>query len=212
MYLVTLVIVLALCVRAVSAEGRWKPASWPFLPQAMLAVLFLLPAYQYTPLNPAAAQDPSLTLPGRPEVQATLTAIRTQVAGASRTGEVLFMDQRQLLTFGYVGGVAFVPEYEKKYMMDQALAGNAGYFQPYYRDLAKRRFSLILTEPLHLRLRENIGGVFSEENDAWVKWVSEPTLCFYEPVATYIEAGVQLLVPRPSPVGCEAYLSNGNQP
>ncbi len=212
MYLVTLVILLAICIQAVSAEGRWKPAAWPFLPQAMLAVLLLLPAYRFTPLNPAAAQDPSLTLPEQSAVEAALTGIRAQVAAASQAGEVLFMDQRQLLTFGYVRGVPFVPEYEKKYMMDQALAGNSRYFQPYYRDLANQRFSLILTEPLHLRLREDTGGVFSEENDAWVKWVSEPTLCFYAPVATYIQAGVQLLVPRPSPIGCEAYRAGGNPP
>jgi len=212
MYLVTLVILLAMCIRAASAKGKWNPATWPFLPQAMLAVLLLLPAYRFTPFNPAAAQDPSLTLPERSAVEAALTAVRAKVAAASQTGEVLFMDQRQLLTFGYVRGVPFVAEYEKKYMMDQALAGNSGYFQPYYGDLTNRRFSLILTEPLHLRLREDTGGMFSEENDAWVKWVSEPTLCFYEPVATYIQAGVQLLVPRRSPIGCEAYLPSGNPP
>ena len=212
LYLVTLAILLVLCVRAVAAEGKWNPAAWPFVPRAMLVILFLLPANRFSPLNPAAAQDPALLLPGKSNAEAVLTTIQEQVASASQTGEVLFMDQRQLLTFGYVRGVPFVPEYEKKYMMDQALADNSQYFQPYYRDLAGRRFSLILTEPLHLRLRVETGGVFWEENDAWVKWVSQPTLCFYEPVATYLQAGVQLLVPRQSPVGCDVYLSKESQP
>lgn len=114
------------------------------------------------------------------------------------------MDQRQLLTFGYVKAIAFVPEYEKKYMMDQAMAGNGEYFLPYYQDLARKRFALIVTEPLKVNLKEN--GVFSEENDAWVVWVSAPTLCFYEPIMTDKSVGVQMLVPRQNPTGCEKYL------
>ena len=40
------------------------------------------------------------------------------------SGEVLFMDQRQLLTFGYITDVPLVPDYEKKVMMNEALSGN----------------------------------------------------------------------------------------
>jgi hypothetical protein len=101
--------------------------------------------------------------------------------------------------------VPFVAEYEKKYMMDQAMASNAIYFKQYYRDLAAGRFSLIVTEPLKVALKTE-GGVFSEENDLWVIWVSAPTLCFYEPIMDDRNVGVMLLVPRENPVGCEKYL------
>ncbi len=37
---------------------------------------------------------------------------------------------------------------------------------------------------------------FGNENDAWVKWVSIPVLCYYEPIETFREAGLELLVPR----------------
>jgi hypothetical protein len=110
-----------------------------------------------------------------------------------------------LLTFGAVEAIPFIPAYEKKYMMDQSLAANAAYFQPYYRDLAKARFALIITEPLRTGLKGQ-DGVFSEENDAWVKWVSAPTLCFYEPIMTDKSVGVQLLVPRQAPKNCDKYL------
>jgi hypothetical protein len=89
-------------------------------------------------------------------------------------------------------------------MMDQAMASNESYFRPYYQDLADQRFSLIVTEPLKVGLKNT--GVFSEENDLWVKWVSEPTLCFYEPVVTDKAVGVQMLVPRKDITGCEKYL------
>jgi len=115
------------------------------------------------------------------------------------------MDQRQLLTFGYVPAIPFVAEYEKKFMMDQAMASNASYFLPYYQDLAAKRFPLIVTEPLKVNLKDG-SGVFSEENDLWVAWVSAPTLCFYEPIMFDKSVGVMMLVPRENPVGCEKYL------
>ena len=116
------------------------------------------------------------------------------------------MDQRQLLTFGFVTGVPFVPEYEKKYMMDQAMGSNAQYFHSYYEDLAAKRFTLIVTEPLRSELKEEMGGAFTEENDAWVTWISNPTLCYYEPIYLSKRVNVELLVPKQNPVGCEQYL------
>ena len=133
--------------------------------------------------------------------------MREEVVQFAQSGEVLFMDHRQLLTFGYIPAVPFVPEYEKKYMMDQAMGNNAQYFQTYYQDHAQKRFALIVSEPLRTKSREEIGGPFSEENDAWVLWVSNPTLCFYEPLYIEPDVNVELLVPRQNPVGCEEYLN-----
>lgn len=38
---------------------------------------------------------------------------------------------------------------------------------------------------------------FAEENNAWVIWVVRPTLCYYTPIATWTEANLQVLRPRP---------------
>jgi hypothetical protein len=89
-------------------------------------------------------------------------------------------------------------------MMDQAMGANAAYFLPYYQDLQAKRFSLIVTEILRAGLKDE--GVFSEENNAWVEWVSTPTLCFYEPIMTDRVVGVQLLVPRAETTECGKYL------
>ncbi|MCL4530364.1 MAG: hypothetical protein M1282_13235 [Chloroflexi bacterium] len=117
------------------------------------------------------------------------------------------MDQRQLVAFGYINPVPFVPEYEKKYMMDQAMGSNSSYFKQYYQDLARHRFSLIITEPLRLKLQGAEGAPFSEENDAWVRWVSRPTLCFYKPIFTDLQNNVQLLVPQSNIDACSKYLT-----
>ena len=70
----------------------------------------------------------------------------------------------------------------------------AATFPAFYRDLEKRRFSLIVSEPLKLPIKDTNYG-FSEENNAWVKWVAAPILCYYEPLLTLPEYKVELLVP-----------------
>ncbi|RJP51311.1 MAG: hypothetical protein C4583_09070 [Anaerolineaceae bacterium] len=134
-------------------------------------------------------------LPPRNKVDKTLDLVREYVSNAQAKGDVLFMDQRQLLTFGYIKDVPLIAEYEKKYLMDQAMGETAAQtFPAFYRDLEKRRFSLIVSEPLKLPIKDSNYG-FSEENNAWVKWVAAPILCYYEPAFTLEELRLQLLVP-----------------
>ena len=111
----------------------------------------------------------------------------------SQGGEILFMDQRQLLTFGYLQA-ALIPEYEKKKVMDRALAGDVDYFAPFYEHLANQRFSLIVVDPQRIRYADETED-WGEENNAWVKWVTEPLLCFYEPVFTFDHVGIWTLYP-----------------
>ncbi len=150
----------------------------------------VLPFYTERPL-PA-------NLPEEAYIPQALDIIRDTIASAQ--GEILFMDQRQLLTFGYVPAIPLVPEYEKKMMMNEAMGDNAAWFAPYYRDLAVHRFALIISEPLIVHYQEPGRESFAEENNAWMRWVAEPTLCYYEPVSTMERVNVQLLIPRQEPV------------
>lgn len=140
-------------------------------------------------------------LPSNEKVHKALEKIEDAVAVAKVEGEILFLDQRQLLTFGYVTDVALVPEYEKKVLMNEALSGNAEYFRPFYEDLARGRFSLIISERLFTPVKDS-SFEFGEENNAWVNWVTNPLLCYYEEMSTLKEVGVQLLIPRENPVNC----------
>ncbi|MBK7316620.1 hypothetical protein [Candidatus Villigracilis affinis] len=203
MYIGTLIVVTMLGLTG-QVEGQ-DVRRWSSSALTMLCLLAILPIYPFTPFHPSAGSHAWLDLPTREDTDKALKVINDAVGNYSELGEVLFMDQRQLLTFGYVKAIPFVPEFEKKYMMDQALASNETYFRPYYQDLADNRFALIVTEPLKVGLKEE-GGVFSEENDLWVRWVSAPTLCFYEQIHTDKTVGIELLVPRENPVGCEKYL------
>ncbi len=165
------------------------PSKYPLVVNMLFFIALLYPASQGM-LNALPLETPSQF-----KAQEAIHAVQVAVDRYQPQGEVLFIDQRQLLTFGEVTGVKLVDQYEKKHMMDQAMADNANYFAGFFRDLADRRFSLIISEPLWVKYQ---GGTyhFGDENDSWVKWVSAPVLCYYEPLETFQEVGLQLLVPR----------------
>jgi len=143
-------------------------------------------------------KDPRIfgLLPAAADTSQALAEVQREVNNANRQGEVLFMDHRQLLTFGFVPNVPLVVDYEKKLLMDHALGLNARvFFEPFYKDLASHRFILIVTDPLRKIIKDSNYG-FGEENDAWVKWVVNPILCYYYPKIDLEEFRVQLLVPR----------------
>jgi hypothetical protein len=144
-------------------------------------------------------------LPAQQVIDEALQIIQTEVDIARAQGEILFLDQRQLLTFGYITDVKLAPEYEKKLLMNEALGDKKAYFETFHADLAAHRFSLIISEPLRSPVKDS-SFQFGEENNAWVKWVSIPVLCYYEPKIALTEVGVQLLVPRAEPVDCSNQL------
>jgi hypothetical protein len=144
-------------------------------------------------------------LPPQDEVDDMLQTIRQEVDIRKSQGEVLFLDQRQLLTFGYVKDVPFVPEYEKKILMNEAMSARAAYFAPFYADLEAGRFSLIISEPLRAPIKDS-NYEFGEENNAWVKWVVEPVLCYYQEIERFRSAQIQLLLPKQGELDCASKL------
>jgi hypothetical protein len=158
-----------------------------------LAVLCLALVVPFTTLVNSGRP---LRLPADHLVQGALGTIRQKVAEAQKKGKVLFMDQRQLLTFGEVKDVVLIPEFEKKYVMNQALSGNAEYFADFHKKLENKEYELIISEPITKYYYNESERNFEEENNAWVYWVSIPLLEYYKPLVTMDEIGVQLLVPR----------------
>ena len=134
-------------------------------------------------------------MPAKDYTQQSLASINKTVLNYNQKGKVLFLDQRQLLTFGDIQGVPLISDYEKKYLMEQALENNASYFKQFDLDLSQHRFDLIISEPLHIVFKGDDVN-FGDENDDFVTWVSIPVLCYYQPLQTYAQVGVQLLVPR----------------
>lgn len=192
MFLVSLAFLAAILLRDL---GDLKIGGLGWMPRSALALALFIPAWN------ALRVGSGLDLPPRVETAETLKVISKQANQAARVGEVLFMDQRQLLTFGNIQDVSLIPEYEKKYMMDQAMADNARYFAGFYEDLRNKRFALIVAPPLFL-IEKGSEFRWGEENDAWQKWVVAPLLCYYKPIRTFTNDSVQLLVPRETPKNC----------
>lgn len=194
MFLVTLLLIFLIWL---AKEAAFKPEQWPFSVRLLLCLVIMMPA-NWVFVSSVAPK----ILPDKATIEDALEKIQAQVAAAKISGDVLFMDQRQLLTFGRIQNVELVADYEKKYIMDQAMAGNSAYFEIFYNDLKNQRFSLIVSEPLFTNLQDESDN-FGKENNAWVTWVSKPILCFYTPKTTLKQVGVQLLVPRENPENCQ---------
>lgn len=195
MFLLTLAFAAALAWRAGSHRTITQIAQQPAWVQGLLVLMMIILAVQ------SLRDSIPVRIPPAARAQETLSYLQEQVANATTEGEVLFMDQRQLLTFGEVPAIPLVVEYEKKYLMDQALSAEAEYFAGFHSDLAQTRFALIISEPLKVVYRGEEHH-FGDENDAWVRWVAEPVLCYYEPIKTFKEVKVQVLVPREVPENC----------
>lgn len=116
-------------------------------------------------------------------------------------GEILFVTERQLITFDYIHGVALVPEYEQSELMEMAMSRNRPYLEKFYSDLRERRFALILAEDQKFTTQKE--GAFTEENVAWVRYVGAPLLCNYKPVITLTSNNLQVHEPRSKQVECK---------
>ena len=109
--------------------------------------------------------------------------------------EVLFIDQRHLLTFDMIEGVDLVPEYEKVFLMEMAMANNEAYLSNFWRDIEEHRFALIVSEKLTSRIRPST-DVFGEENNVWVERISKPLLKSYYTIFEFPEYNISILVPK----------------
>ena len=105
-----------------AAAWAWKEVvpKYARLGELQLPAVVLISVALVTPAMYLIQYGSPLVLPDKQEVQEAMQTLKTQVAQAQQQGEVLFLDQRQTLTFGDIQGVPLVVEYEKKYLMDQA--------------------------------------------------------------------------------------------
>jgi hypothetical protein len=111
-------------------------------------------------------------------------------------GQVLFISQRHLVTFNYVQGVSLVPDYEKVFLMEMAMAGNQAYFDQFEEDLKSQRFSLIVSEPLEMTIQDE-QAMFSEENNAWTTWVTALIRKYYRESVRLPNTGIAVSEPIP---------------
>ncbi len=109
-------------------------------------------------------------------------------------GEVLFISERQLLTFGELD-LPVVPEYEKVFLMEMAMGNNIEYLSLFRQKLEDHDFVAIVSDPLSTNIQGSNRG-FADENNAWVEQVVLPMLAEYEAVLSWRNGEINLLVPQ----------------
>ncbi len=142
-YLVILLIAGSYALFGAAERDSESATGLQTIPGVILAALVLLPVFfavQTGGYNPQ---------PSEQDTQQVLAQIRSMVEDAVNAGgEVLFISDRQLLTFDDIPGVPLVEKFEKVYLMEMAMAGNQAYLNDYYRDIDQQRFALIITDPM----------------------------------------------------------------
>jgi hypothetical protein len=161
--------------------------------QWLLVLIVFIPAFQPLmngkPLDVMSSQEAAIEL----------ERIQQRVACAAPHGDILLMDQRQLLSFGFLGDLLLVPEYEKKLVMNKALSSDAAYFEQFRMDLESGRYSMIISERVATSYKylddDRLGDSLVEENNAWVEWVTTPLLENYESIVNRRGPSIELFVP-----------------
>ncbi|MEX1071101.1 MAG: hypothetical protein WEC37_00600 [Anaerolineales bacterium] len=188
--------VLLLVTTATIVFGSYKLASTPKAKKAFVLPWTLLAFLLTVPVLFAVLSGTPLDLSDRQIADEALAQIQIMADEAlAQGGQVLFISQRHLLTFHLVEGVPLVHEYEKLFLMEMAISQNEDYLSRFAADIDEQRFTLIVTDPLNRNIVDDEEDALAEENNAWVRFVARPILCAYDPVITYPELGIQLLVP-----------------
>jgi len=171
-------------VRPESGTVQWGRLPWPAVVLAML-IPFVFPL-DYV--------GPWVTYNGY-RAQADIQKLQAAVAPtATRGGEVLFVAERQLLTFGSIHDVPLVPDDELVELMEIAMSDNRPALSRFYSDLHQHRFALIVSRKLNTGTKT--GGAFSEENNAWSQDIAAPILCEYQPVLSLQSGNLQVYAPK----------------
>ncbi|MEA3440777.1 MAG: hypothetical protein U9R58_10885 [Chloroflexota bacterium] len=141
-------------------------------------------------------QNAGYLLPDYEVVNRSIDRIQEAIDEAAQDGgTVLFISERQLLIFNTVIGATLIPDYEKVFLMEMAMADNSIYLEKFYEELRGQRFSLIISDPLSIKIKDRTYS-FGEENNAWVERVAKPIHCYYEPKKTFKKVHTELLIPK----------------
>lgn len=179
---------------AYTAADRWQmDGEHEGEPQSIPAILLM--SVIWMPICFAIGLGKPLRSLDMQQANESLARIRSTVAPISaQGGDVLFISQRHLQTFGLIDDVELIPEYETVFLMEMAMSRNRTYLDQFHEDLNNHRFDLIVVDRLSTQIQEREHN-FAEENNAWVEEVSQPILCNYEPVDSLRDPPLQLFVP-----------------
>ena len=111
-------------------------------------------------------------------------------------GEVLFIQNRQLLAQKVIENVNLVPEYDTVFLMEMAMSSDKAYLEQFHQDLENHRFRIIVTEPMYPKILLTSSHLFTEEHNVWTEEVSLPLLAEYQIVLNFPQDNLIVLMPK----------------
>jgi hypothetical protein len=178
-----------------SGEGQYQIRSWPALTVAVLIPL----VFVMLGLSPHPRYDENRN-------QTAYQQLIQAVQEVSTTGPVLFINERQLVTFGDAD-VPLVADYEAVTLMEMAMSDNQAYLNKFYGDLEGHRFAAIVAAKQNRAIKQD--GPAAEENNIWNSRISPYILCYYRPMVTVEPQGnrIEVYVPSTESATCDDLLS-----
>ena len=156
-------------------------------------LVFLLCLVLLYPILKPLVSEPGMIKPiNDADIKLFHDRIETDViAGKS----ILLVDNPHLIALNFWQLPPTAPRFEKVMLMEAAITGNHIYLDNYFQALSRHQYDFILTEPLSTLIQGSTYA-FGEENDVWVKFVAEPTLCYYREIDSFPSLGLVYLAPR----------------
>jgi len=169
---------------------RSSPAAAAGLAVAILVAVAM-------PLTTAASSLSAIPAPkASPDRQAQVLAILQKLIDSNAgNGPVLFITERQLVTFHSLKVTSFEPEYEKVFLMEMVMSGNQAYLSRFHTDLAQHHFSSIVTERMNSNIQDHTYQ-FSEENNLWVAQVETPVHATYQLTSQFDDLDLDVYTPK----------------
>jgi len=173
------------------SNPAWGPICWPVTAAALLIpVGFALPQIGFI-----HSYDHSLA---EKDIQ-KLQQITSETI--NNGDEILFVIERQLITFDELKNIPLSPDYEQTELMEMAMSGNRDYLESFYTDLRNHRYAIIIAKKQKSELKNR--GAFVEEDNAWVRYVGAPLLCEYFSIDALEVENIKIYAPRQDQSVCK---------
>lgn len=117
-------------------------------------------------------------------------------------GEVLFISQRHLLTFGLIEGVPLVHEHEKLLLQEMVMSRNDTYLESFAREMADQRYALIVTDRLPSDWKNPDRTSLAMENNVVWRNLTPIITCAYQVQDLLLGQSLEVYIPRDEPA-CE---------
>ena len=114
---------------------------------------------------------------------------------AAEGGEVLFISQRHLITFGLIDNVRLVHVHEKLLLQEMAMSQNQKYLDEFGLELAEQQYSLIIHDPLPRVVKDEETIPLAAENNVVYAKITPLFNCAYQEIGRLLDGSLSIFVP-----------------